>query len=191
MRAGTKVKRDKNGNVHGGGRHRFEPTNEQRAFVSTMAGFRMTLPEIASLIIDPHTNKSISRITLIRKFHTELHTARPKLKTLIQTKYLEQLRGNRWEAIRWGLAHLAGFTEDAAHPSLATTLSIEGHGPNVPSVEVKFVLPTPKPEDQIVDVTPQREPDYSLKALEPPPERRRGPLGWLEEKPPESTDWLK
>jgi hypothetical protein len=131
----------------------------------------------------------ISRITLIRKFQTELHTARPRLKSLIQTKYLEQLRGNRWEAIRWGLAHLAGFTEDAAHPSLATTLSIEGDGPNTPSVEVRFVLPSPK-EDQVVDVTPEAKPDYSLPAIEGPRERRRGPLGWLEEKPPKDG-WMR
>jgi hypothetical protein len=190
MKGGTKRK-DKNGHNHGGGRHRFEPTKEQRDFVSAMAGFRMTLPEIASLIIDPQTGKSISRVTLIRKFQHELHTARPKLKSLIQTKYLSQLQANRWEAIRWGLAHLAGFTEDAAHPAMATTLSIEGDGPNTPSVEVKFVLPSQKPEDQIVDVTPDAKPDYSLPVLAPPPERRRGPTGWLEEQPKDGKDWMR
>jgi hypothetical protein len=131
---------------------------------------------------------------LIRKFQHELHTARPKLKSLIQTKYLAQLQGNRWEAIRWGLAHLAGFTEDAAHPSMATTLSIEGDGPDVPSIQVTFVNPTPKPEDQIVDVTPQPEakPNYSLPAIAPPPQRRRGPLGWLEEPPKDGNkDWMR
>jgi hypothetical protein len=58
----------KDGRRYGGGRHKFTPTKEQRGFVEAMGAFRMKWEEIARLIIDERTGKSISRATLHRKF---------------------------------------------------------------------------------------------------------------------------
>jgi hypothetical protein len=58
-------------------------------------------------------------------------------------------------------------------------------------LQINFVVPSRKQEPPPVDVTPQGPPDYSRPALPPPPERKRGPLGWLEEKPPGKADWMK
>jgi hypothetical protein len=68
-------------------------------------------------------------------------------------------------------------------------------------LQINFVVPSRKQGPPPVDVTPvdaptaQGPPDYSRPALPAPPERRRGPLGWLEEKParnpPKPTDWMK
>src|SRR6516225_10180111 len=58
-------------------------------------------------------------------------------------------------------------------------------------LQINFVVPSRKEEPPPVDVTPQGPPDYSRPALSPPPERKRRPLGWLEEKPPGKADWMK
>jgi hypothetical protein len=42
------------------------PTDEQRRFVAAMAGVKLTWDEMASLIINPTTNESISKRTLAK-----------------------------------------------------------------------------------------------------------------------------
>jgi transposase-like protein len=49
-------------------------------------------------------------------------------------------------------------------------------------LRIEFVIPGRKEEPPPIDVTPKGPPDYSKPALPLPPERRRGPLGWLEER---------
>jgi transposase-like protein len=60
-------------------------------------------------------------------------------------------------------------------------------------LQINFVVPSRNEGPPPVDVTPQPQPDYSRPALPPPPERQRGPLGWLDEarNPPKPTDWMK
>jgi hypothetical protein len=64
---------------------------------------------------------------------------------------------------------------------------------STPEMKITLVMPTAK--EPPIDVTPDpyasQPADLSKPALPPPPKRKRGPLGWLEEKPPKGTDWLK
>jgi len=50
----------------------FKPTDEQRAVVTTCAGYRMPEDEIARVVINPKTGQPISKKTLIKHFRAEL-----------------------------------------------------------------------------------------------------------------------
>jgi len=56
------------------GRPRFEPTDGDRERVKKMAGFGLTQSQMASVIINPSTEKHIDRETLQDVFPTELKT---------------------------------------------------------------------------------------------------------------------
>jgi hypothetical protein len=59
-------------------------------------------------------------------------------------------------------------------------------------LQVTFIVPGQRDTPPApVDVSPQPAPDYTLKTLPKPPERVRGPLGWLEERPPGKSDWMR
>jgi hypothetical protein len=159
-------KKDKNGNNHGGGRHQFVPSEQQRIFVASMAGFRMSWDEIAKVVIDERTGKSIARATLARKFKDELAQGKPKLKSLIQTKYLQRLNAGDWNAISFGMRHIAGYLE---------------------AIDPRYMLPSRRNEPpEPLDMTP----DYSKPALPPPPERDQTPFG-IVERPSGPKDWMR
>jgi hypothetical protein len=56
-------------------------------------------------------------------------------------------------------------------------------------LRIEFVVPGRKEEPPPVDVTPRGPPDYSVKALEPPPRRVETPFGVVER--PRPKDWMK
>jgi hypothetical protein len=56
------------------GGYRFVPNDEQRRFVGVMAAGRLTYDEIAQVIVNPVTKKSIDRNTLAKHFAEELRT---------------------------------------------------------------------------------------------------------------------
>jgi transposase-like protein len=56
-------------------------------------------------------------------------------------------------------------------------------------LQINFVVPSRKEKPPPVDVTPQGSPDYSVKALEPPPRRVETPFGIVER--PGPKDWMK
>jgi hypothetical protein len=196
MRGGTKIRRkDKNGNNHGGGRHQFVPTKEQRDFVAAMGAFRMKWAEIAAIVVDPKTGKAISRATLARKFKDELAQASPKLMVLAQTQFLRRLQQGDWNAIAFAMRHMCRYLE-AVHPSLISHAMIEGETPDQPSVNVTFVLPSGRKMDDAIDVTPtdpyaNQPADLSRPAIEPPRPRERTPFGAMWEQPPGKADWMK
>jgi hypothetical protein len=59
---------------------KFEPTDEQRGWVSAMAGLRMTHEEMCRIIVNPHTSRYICCETLIKAFPDELAGGRARLK---------------------------------------------------------------------------------------------------------------
>jgi hypothetical protein len=65
----------------------------------------------------------------------------------------------------------------------------------VDGIAISFVTPQHKLSPSPVDTSPSpyagQKPDLSRPALAPPPERRRGPLGWLEEGPAKPGDWMR
>jgi hypothetical protein len=73
----------------GRGHPPFIPTDEQRRFVTAMAGIRMTWEEIRQLIVNPTTGEPSTKTTLARAFKRELKDGRPKLKSLIATRFYE------------------------------------------------------------------------------------------------------
>jgi hypothetical protein len=170
-----------------GGMPPFKPTAQQRAFVASMAGFRMTWDEIAAVIIDERRNKPISRITLARHFKDELAQGKPRLKTLIQTRYLERLNAGDWQAISFGMRHIAGYFE-AINPSLASYALVEGEK-DTPTINVSFVLPSKKPEQPPLDLQPSAPIDHTQPRLPPPPERQQTPFGIVER--PSKDGWMK
>lgn len=62
------------GPLKAGPHPKFEPTDEDRERVEKMAGYGLTQPQMASVIINPRTEKHIDRQTLQNEFPTELET---------------------------------------------------------------------------------------------------------------------
>jgi hypothetical protein len=84
------------------------------------------------------------------------------------------------------------------YPKDGVTVKVGAPGNDVDEIAITFVTPAAKlnPFQPPVDVTPpspyaDAKPDLSRPAIAPPPERRRGPLGWLEEGPAKPGDWMK
>lgn len=116
------------------GRPPFVPSAQQRVFVAAMAGMRMTWDEITSTIINPNTNKPISKETLQKAFEYELAVGKQRLKSVIVTKYMEKLAAGDWNAISFGLRHICGFRDDA--PASAVE-----DGRQTTEIRVSFVRP--------------------------------------------------
>lgn len=114
---------------------KFEPTPEQRRFVGVMAAGRLTYDEIASIITNPRTGKSIDRNTLTKWFTEELRSGRAKLKSLALSKLYERVLASDWSAISFVLRHINGFTEDNIN------ISIGGDGPSAEDtgIQISFV----------------------------------------------------
>jgi hypothetical protein len=83
------------------------------------------------------------------------------------------------------------------YPKDGAMVQIGVSGNDVDGIAITFVTPQHKLHPSQPDVSPSpyagQPPDLSRPAIAPPPERRRGPLGWLEEarNPPDSTSWMK
>jgi hypothetical protein len=88
------------------------PDEQQKLFVATMAGMRMTWNEIRQVIINPKTGKPISKETLQRAFAHELANGLAKLKSEINRRYYDRLAAGEWNAVAWGLKHICGYRED-------------------------------------------------------------------------------
>jgi hypothetical protein len=118
------------------GGYKFEPTDEQRRFVGVMAAGRLTYDEIASVIVNPKTKKSIDRNTLTKAFAEELRTGRAKLKSLALSKLYERvLHSDQW-ALAFVLRHVNGFTESNINIAIGDHPNAEDTG-----IELHFVLP--------------------------------------------------
>jgi hypothetical protein len=182
-----KRKRNKHPTSHTPGKPRFIPSAEQRAMVAALVSMKMPWAEIIALIPNPYTDAPIGRACFARVFKTELREGSPRLKALIATKYYAALsKGEAW-AIKLGLRNRFRWAlESGGEPDLTFD------GGTAEAIEVRFVLPSPKPQDQIVDVTPQPEakPDYTLPAIEGPQPRARTPFGAMWEQP-SKDGWMK
>jgi hypothetical protein len=84
---------------------------------------------------------------------------------------------------------LLGLYPKDGTPSVLLNVGAEGEATEK-TIAVSFILPSKQPEAPI-DLTPSDPVDYRQPRLEPPPERRRGPIGWLEEKPADKGDWMR
>jgi FKBP-type peptidyl-prolyl cis-trans isomerase len=97
----------------GPGHPAFVPTEQQRQFVSAVAGVKMTHDGIALSIINPRTGKPVDKKTLERAFAVELAVGKAKLKSLIGTKFMESVgKGEPW-ALKLGLRHINGWRDPA------------------------------------------------------------------------------
>jgi hypothetical protein len=157
----------------------FEPTQQQREFVSRMSGMRMTVTDVCKVI-------GISRRTAYKYFRPELESGSAKLHALVANQFVKAIKsGSPW-AIQCALRNLQRFRFDrydkGAVPFLAN---------NDDPTEIKITFhPGPgnkKPEDAAIDVTPaayeNAQPDYSKPAIEPPRERTRTAFGAIHEAP--------
>jgi hypothetical protein len=191
--AGKPRAKCKNPGYTNGGRHRdFKPSQAQKDLVAKLVAMKMQWDEIRLLVINPRTQEPITKMTLRKHFARELAAGSAMLKELVTTKYYEALeRGESW-AIRTGLKNRMGWAigfEGAALPT-------EHAATEAQNIQVTFVVPGRKPQP-LIDASPNanpyqgQQPDLSRPAAAPPPERRSGPTGFIEERPKDgSTGWM-
>ena len=112
------------------GRPAFVPTNEQRNFVAAMVGCRMTHEEICSVLVNPQANRGLDKMTLQKAFPEELAHGKAKLKSLVQSKWIESINSGEWRAVQFGLHHICGFKEERAGgpSSMGITMGQDGEG---------------------------------------------------------------
>ena len=152
----------------GPGHPSFIPTDEQRRFVTAMAGIRMTWEEIRLLVINPTTGEPITKTTLSRAFRRELADGKAKLKSIVAKRFYEALhRGDPW-AVQMGLKTQFGWKPDGASGFLMPP-DLEGERP---AMRIEFVLPTSVVRDEDRDEGPR--PGQQL--LAPPRERPMPPI---------------
>jgi hypothetical protein len=77
------------------GRKTFVPTADQRNTVKVMASFGIAEDKICLTVINPQTNKPISKPTLQRAFRHEIATAQTQLNTAIATALVDAALGRR------------------------------------------------------------------------------------------------
>jgi hypothetical protein len=153
-------RRNKATKRRGRGHPPFIPTDEQRRFVTAMAGIRMTWEEIRLLVINPTTGEPITKTTLSRAFGRELADGKAKLKSIVAKRFYEALhRGDAW-AVQMGLKTQFGWKPDGAGGVIMPP-DLEGERPEM---KIVFVVPTAKPEDD--------EPERFGQQLLPPPSQR-------------------
>jgi hypothetical protein len=115
-----------------GGMPKFVPDQQQRVFVSGVAGL-MTWNEIATPIINPRTGQPISKETLQRAFADELKVATARRKAIIAQRFIERVEAGDWWAIKFGLRHICGW-KDAPQPDAKG----EDASCSVPGVRIIF-----------------------------------------------------
>lgn len=81
------------------GRPLFVPTDEQRRQVSMFVGFGLKLPEIAQLIVDPRTQKTISERTVATKFKAELAAGKQTLIARVAASLMRKAMGDGQGAV--------------------------------------------------------------------------------------------
>ena len=97
------------------GQPKFEPTDEQRGWVSAMAGVRMTHEEMSRIIVNPHTGHYICCETLVKAFPDELAGGKARLKHRLCTKLVERIDAGDWNAIQFGFQHVYGWKDKDAN----------------------------------------------------------------------------
>jgi hypothetical protein len=80
----------------------FQPTTEQRNQVEKLVGFGLVQDDIRQLILNPYSNKPISRPTLRANFKRELTVGTIKTNAnVVQSLYQNCLKGNPTCQIWW------------------------------------------------------------------------------------------
>jgi hypothetical protein len=130
-----------------GGMPRFEPTDEQRKAVETMAGHGIPHVDIARVIISPRTNRGIDPTTLRAAFRHELDVGHVKANNaVVQSLYDQALKGNVTAAIWWTKARM-GWKETVQQQFLD-----ENGNPVGPSLNL-YGRPEQPPASETVDGT--------------------------------------
>ncbi|MBB3006027.1 MULTISPECIES: hypothetical protein [Cupriavidus] len=75
------------------GRKPFQPTDEDRRVVTSLAGFGAPHEYIASQVINPQTGKPLTAKTLRAHFRAELDNARDKTNALVAQALFKQATG--------------------------------------------------------------------------------------------------
>jgi hypothetical protein len=148
----------------GRGHPPFIPTDDQRRFVTALAGIRMTWEEIRQLVVNPQTGEPITKTTLARAFKRELADGKAKLKSLVATRFYEALRrGDPW-AVQMGLKTQFDWKPDGAGGFIMPP-DPEGERR---AMRIEFVLPTSNLRDEDRD---EEGPRPGQRLLPPPRER--------------------
>ncbi len=117
----------------------FMPTKEQKNFVTVMVNMNMTWEEIASLIINPHTDKAIDKHTLQKAFGLELQTGRSRIKSVVGSKLYQALEAGEQWAINFGLRHFNKFQNEATSVTVSQSQGINAEDVGI---QVSFIRPT-------------------------------------------------
>lgn len=98
------------------GRKPFQPTEEDRRLVSSLAGFGAPHEYIASCIVNPQTGKAMTPKTLRVHFRAELDTAKDKTNALVAQSLFKHATGTGKGAVTaciFWLKTQAGWKEPA------------------------------------------------------------------------------
>ena len=123
----------------------FQPSDQQRLFVAAMAGIRMTHREIALLVVNPRTLNPIDVNTLEKHFAHELDAGPAQFKSLIGTRFMEKVQAGEQWAVQYGLRAVNKLLDNQGSGIQIT--KGDGESTNVSSIEVHFVEPPPRGED--------------------------------------------
>jgi hypothetical protein len=147
----------------------------------------VTWDEIRLLVIHPKTGEPITKKTLSRHFKRELAAGGAALKQLIASKYFQALENGESWAVRMGMRNKYNWIVEGA---AVVAPEVRGVPLKDETLQISFILPMPKPQDQPIDVTPSPPIDPAQQRLPPP----RGqvvetPFGrWRTNEP---QDWMK
>ena len=182
------------------GKPPFRPTEEQRRFVAAMAGMGMRHEDICKVLGSGMKGRTgpMAKTCLHKYFRHELDGGMAILHFQIVRKFRDAIEAGQPWALMMALRNLPRFRWDRYDSKGMPFVA----GDEEKTIEVQFVLPSAKPQDQpkppAVDVTPPGPPDYSLPAIEAPRPRFRTETGAVYEMPrgsafgqPDPKGWMK
>jgi hypothetical protein len=176
----------------------FQPTAEQRRFVSVMAGMRMTADDICKVLGSGRKGRTgpMSKTCLYRHFKHELESGMACLHFKVASKLRDAIEAGAPWALMMAARNMARFQWDRYNHQGLPLIA----GDTEKSIEVVFCLPDAKPQTNgdgrrngysggggsapVIDAYANKQPDLSLKALEPPRPRQHTEYG-IHEQPRE------
>jgi hypothetical protein len=123
---------------------KFVPTDQQKHIVAQLCGAKMSWDSLRLLILNPATNKPISKETL-QSAREELAVGKARVQSILIRSFIdlvEDRQGNsnaRWSATMWGLERLCGFNPS----NIAMRVGASGDD-GQKTIRLEFVQPDPK-----------------------------------------------
>jgi hypothetical protein len=177
----------------------FQPTAEQRRFVSVMSGMRMTADDICKVLGSGRKGRTgpMSKTCLYRHFKHELESGMACLHFKVASKLRDAIEAGAPCALMMAARNMARFQWDRYNHQGLPLIA----GDSEKTIQVEFLFPSSKPQTNgddgrngypggrgsapTIDAYANKPADLSLKALEPPRPRTTTGTGAVYEQPRE------